>query len=290
MDMERRLERGLDGLESVDFGSTGFAPSGFGSLALGSLALGSLALGTGELDSAPSRRVPSVSTDVLPALRGDYVIERRDAVEWLEAQGEQSLDLIITDPAYESLEKHRAHGTTTRLKHSKSSSNDWFQIFPNQRFPALFKAAYRALKKDRHFYLFCDQETAFIVKPIAEAAGFKFWKPLVWDKQKIGMGYHYRSRYEFILFFEKGKRKLANLAIPDVLECPRIVGGYPTEKPVRLSQILVAQSSVASEIVADPFLGSGSVGVAALNLGRRFRGCDIAQQAIVHAQSRLITG
>ena len=42
-------------------------------------------------------------------------------------------------PAYESLEKHRAIGTTTRLKHSKSSSNDWFKIFPNARFGELFQ-------------------------------------------------------------------------------------------------------------------------------------------------------
>jgi hypothetical protein len=41
---------------------------------------------------------------------------------------------------------------------------------------------YRVLKRDTHFYLMCDPETAFIAKPIAEQAGFKFWKPLVWDK------------------------------------------------------------------------------------------------------------
>jgi len=33
----------------------------------------------------------------------------------------------------------------------------------------------------------------------------------------IGMGYHYRARYEFVLFFEKGKRKLNDLGIADVL-------------------------------------------------------------------------
>src|SRR4051812_1338 len=44
-----------------------------------------------------------------------------DAVEWLRAQPAESIDLLVTDPAYESLEKHRAVGTTTRLKHSKGS-------------------------------------------------------------------------------------------------------------------------------------------------------------------------
>ena len=60
----------------------------------------------------------------------------------------------------------------TRLKHSKASSNDWFQIFPNARFPELFREIHRVLKKDRHFYLFSDQETMFVAKPLAEAAGF----------------------------------------------------------------------------------------------------------------------
>ena len=78
-----------------------------------------------------------------------------------------------------------------------------------------FAEIYRVLRRDSHFYLFCDQETMFVAKPIAEAAGFKFWKPLVWDKCSLGMGYHYRARYEFVLFFEKGKRKLRNLGIPD---------------------------------------------------------------------------
>src|SRR5215510_15794857 len=84
-----------------------------------------------------------------------------DAVEWLRAQPAQSIDLIVTDPAYESLEKHRAVGTTTRLKHSKGSSNDWFTVFPNARFGELFAEAFRVLTRNTHLYLFCDAETAF---------------------------------------------------------------------------------------------------------------------------------
>ncbi len=107
---------------------------------------------------------------------------QEDAVEWLTTLADASVDLLITDPPYESLEKHRKIGTTTRLKISKSSSNPWFQIFPNHRFEALLSEIYRVLKNNSHFYLFCDQETMFIVKPIAEKVGFKFWKPIVWTK------------------------------------------------------------------------------------------------------------
>ncbi len=211
-----------------------------------------------------------------------------DAVDWLRGVADDSVDLIITDPPYESLEKHRAIGTTTRLKNSKASSNQWFDIFPNDRFEELFDELYRVLKRDRHFYLFCDAETMFVAKPIAEKAGFKFWKPIVWDKVAIGMGYHYRARYEFILFFEKGKRKLNNLGIPDILTAKRVYRGYPTEKPVEVSEILTEQSTQPGELVIDPFMGSGSAGVAALNLGRNFGGNDKCDEALSVSQTRLL--
>lgn len=218
-----------------------------------------------------------------------FELAELDAVAWLNSMPAESADLAITDPPYESLEKHRAIGTTTRLKHSKSSSNDWFSIFPNARFPELFSAVHRVLKKNSHFYLFCDQETMFVAKPLAEAAGFRFWKPIVWDKLSIGMGYHYRSRYEFVLFFEKGKRKLQDLGVADVIQSKRIAGGYPTEKPAAVSEVLVKQSSLPGEVVIDPFMGSGSVGVAALSLGRRFLGTDIAPAARELTRRRLAT-
>jgi site-specific DNA-methyltransferase (adenine-specific) len=223
---------------------------------------------------------PPVSTPL-------FDVSNLDAVDWLRAQPAESIDVLITDPAYESLEKHRAIGTTTRLKHSKSSSNDWFTVFPNARFAELFAEAFRVLKRNTHLYLFCDAETMFVAKPEAERAGFHFWKPLVWDKQAIGMGYHYRARYEFILFFEKGKRRLNNLGVADVISAPRIHRGYPAEKPPAVSEVLINQSTVLGELVADPFMGSGSVGVAALRAGRRFHGTDLNPDAVRLTADRL---
>jgi site-specific DNA-methyltransferase (adenine-specific) len=223
-------------------------------------------------------------------LPASFELQQSDAVSYLRTLPAESVDLLVTDPAYESLEKHRAVGTTTRLKVSAGSSNTWFSIFPNARFGELFAEVHRVLKRDTHFYLMCDPETAFIAKPIAEAAGFKFWKPLVWNKSSIGMGYHYRAQYEFVLFFEKGKRRLADLGIADVLTVPRIRGGYPAEKPSALFEVLIGQSCDAGALVVDPFMGSGSVGVAALKLGRRFAGNDVSPDSLKLTRERLLTG
>jgi site-specific DNA-methyltransferase (adenine-specific) len=200
-----------------------------------------------------------------------FKIAQQDAIEFLATLPDASIDCIVTDPAYESLEKHRSRGATPRL-------TNWFEIFPNDRFVALFQQLYRVLKNDRHCYVICDQETMFLIKPIGEAAGFKFWKPIVWDKVSIGMGYHYRARCEFILFFEKGKRKLNNLAVPDVLTVQKIKG-YPTEKPVELLEVLIKQSTQPDEVILDCFMGSGSTGKAALKTDRAFIGCDTSETA-----------
>ena len=216
-----------------------------------------------------------------------FKVSAMDAVEWLKTVPAESIDLVVTDPAYESLEKHRAIGTTTRLKHSKASSNDWFGIFPNARFGELFAEVFRVLRSNSHFYLFCDAETMFVAKPEAERAGFRFWKPLVWDKRTIGMGYHYRARYELILFFEKGKRRLNDLGVADVISVPRVHRGYPAEKPPAVSEVLIAQSTIPGDIVIDPFMGSGSVGVAAAKLKRRFAGTDVNPEAVRLTAGRL---
>lgn len=210
-----------------------------------------------------------------------------DAVQWLKALPDGIADCMLVDPAYASLEKHRSIGTTTRLKNSKASSNAWFDVVPNSYFPEFFAESYRVLRRGSHAYVMCDDETSDVIKPMAIAAGFKYWKRLIWDKLAIGMGYHYRSRREFVLFFEKGKRKLNDLSIPDVLDYKRVWGGYPTEKPVDLCRLLIEQSTQPGEIVIDPFCGSGSSGVGAVLCGRTFLGNDKCTEAARVASQRI---
>ena len=96
------------------------------------------------------------------------------------------------------------------------------------------------------------------------------------------------SRDHAHLFFEKGKRKLNNLGVSDVITEPRVINGYPTEKPVRVSEVLIQQSSDEGDIVVDPFAGSSSTGVAALRHGRRFAGNDLSTLAIDTSRGRLL--
>lgn len=245
----------------------------------------------------------TVTTEV-NELDGGLYLAKGDALVWLKSLENEVADLVVTDIPYASLEKHRTTGTTTRLSKSKASNNDWFVTIPNSVLPELCVELYRVLKPRSHCYMFCDDETSDLLKKAGQDAGFYCWKRLVWDKMALGMGYHYRAKYEFILFFEKGRSKwvptegksfkgtlqLNNRSLPDILPSKRIrhSDAYPTEKPVELLELLVLNSSREGALVIDPFMGSGNTGEASLKNGRYFWGCDISDESIIRSKKLLL--
>jgi site-specific DNA-methyltransferase (adenine-specific) len=219
--------------------------------------------------------------------RGRVVVQ--DAFALLAQLPDESVDLVVTDPPYQSLELHRSRGTTTRL------TTDWFSTIPDEKLPELLAQVARVLRPDRHFYLFCDEVTADVIKRQQNiggermsnggrrcASGLIYWKELIWAKTTLdgakirgGTGYHFRASCERILFFEKGKRALSDLGIPDVLLAPRPQVAGPAVKPSAIVRTLISQSTREGELVVDPFCGSGVVGVEARGLNRRFLLGDI---------------
>jgi site-specific DNA-methyltransferase (adenine-specific) len=63
--------------------------------------------------------------------------------------------------------------------------------------------------------------------------------------------------------------------------------GYPTQKPEKLLERIVAASSSPGELVLDFFAGSGTTGVVAKKLGRHFLLVDNNPEAVQIAQRRL---
>lgn len=63
--------------------------------------------------------------------------------------------------------------------------------------------------------------------------------------------------------------------------------GYPTQKPLRLLERIIRASSNPGDLVADFFCGSGTTGVAAAKLGRRYLLVDVNPVAVEIARERL---
>ena len=71
--------------------------------------------------------------------------------------------------------------------------------------------------------------------------------------------------------------------------------GHKAQKPISIICDLILMSTVKGDTIFDPFMGSGTTGVAAVKLGRNFIGCEIepkyfeiAQRRIADAQQQMV--
>ena len=63
--------------------------------------------------------------------------------------------------------------------------------------------------------------------------------------------------------------------------------GHPTVKPLEMVKNLIVNSSQENDIILDPFLGSGTIGVACKELGYEFIGCEIDSDYFDIAKERI---
>lgn len=72
----------------------------------------------------------------------------------------------------------------------------------------------------------------------------------------------------------EGKKRWNGGGHHAVWTCPIEQGEHPTQKPLKLVSRWVADFSDPGELICDPFMGSGTTGVACAKLGRRFIGIE----------------
>ncbi|WP_252372506.1 DNA methyltransferase [Escherichia coli] len=95
-------------------------------------------------------------------------------------------------------------------------------------------------------------------------------------------------RHECAYILAKGRPALPQKPLPDVLGW-KYSGNrhHPTEKPVTSLQPLIESFTHPNAIVLDPFAGSGSTCIAALQSGRRYIGIELLEQYHRAGQQRL---
>lgn len=62
---------------------------------------------------------------------------------------------------------------------------------------------------------------------------------------------------------------------------------HPTQKPIEVMRQLIEYASKPGQVILDPYMGSGTTGVAALRSGRRFIGIEIEERWFANAIRRI---
>jgi hypothetical protein len=111
------------------------------------------------------------------------------------------------------------------------------------------------------------------------SAGFRLSSTIVWAKQSASMGWSdYREQHEAILYgwIGDGHRRIRDRTQTTVWQIDRESNyQHPTQKPVALISRALRNSTLRSECVLDPFVGSGTTLIACEQLGRRCFAVDI---------------
>lgn len=141
-----------------------------------------------------------------------------------------------------------------------------------------------------HYY-FMDWRHIVEIGSAGEAVYERFLNMAVWTKNQPGMGSFYRSQHELIFIYAKGGassrnnvqlgrfgRSRSNVwSYPSAASLARTaeegnpLAMHPTVKPLALICDILLDASVKSDIVVDPFGGSGTTLIAAEKLHRRAR-------------------
>jgi len=148
---------------------------------------------------------------------------------------------------------------------------------------------FRALKDDADAYVMVNDKNIMLALGAFIGAGFKFHNMLAWDKRAPTPNRWYMKHIEFTLYLWKGEGRPINHPGSKQLYTagrPKL-GLHPTEKPVGLMRHYLENSTQPGDCALDPYMGSGSTMVAALETGRRGLGVEIDRAHFETAVKRL---
>lgn len=205
-----------------------------------------------------------------------------DCIEKMKDIPDGSVDLVLTDPPYGiNLKSYK------KLKKALAGDDGMTVMFFLDDILREFK---RILKKEGAAYIF----SRFDVFPywwIKCKNYFEMKNCIIWNKGGGGTGDlrgNYFNNYEMIIFFTKGYHKLNGKRIGTLWDFKKPTSVvHPTQKPTELISQIIEKSSNENNTILDPFMGSGTTGIACKNLNRNFLGIELDETYFKIAKERI---
>jgi len=180
---------------------------------------------------------------------------------------------VITDPPYSSGGFQEA-GKSGGSIGTRSDDVIALDNLSTRGYQRLMREVLRHLNLADEAYIFTDWRMWVYTADALEDGGWRVRNMLVWDKQQMGMGLPWRNQHELCAFGKRTPAQMRDRKAGNVLQVPRSGNHHhPTEKPTALIERLVANSNGTQ--VVDPFMGSGTAGVACRLQGVPFVGIEM---------------
>lgn len=210
---------------------------------------------------------------------GDAVLIEGDCLDVLPALGR--VDHVFADPPYEAEAHTPVRRTHSSIKSGVAAELDFAAITTEQRdaVPAFCQTMCAGWS-----VFFCQVEAVPAWRDSIERADGKYKRAMAWVKPDASPQFNGQGPaqgYECAVaawwgaghasWNAGGKRGVYTHCVNGSSRH----GAHPTEKPVSLMRELLGDFTNQGQTILDPFMGSGTTGVAALQLGRRFIGIEL---------------
>jgi site-specific DNA-methyltransferase (adenine-specific) len=235
--------------------------------------------------------------------RLEYELHHGDSLAILPTLASDSVDAVITDPPYSSggftrgdrtakpVDKYVQTGVQLIRSSFSGDNRDarswcyWCSLWLSE--------CHRIVKESGYCLMFSDWRQLPLATDAMQAGGF-VWRGIVaWNKGPSARAPHtgyFRHQCEYIVWGTKGTSKPSEWGGPwegcitqsVKLDDKHHMTGKPTKLMLRLVEVCRPGGTIL-----DPFMGSGTTGVAAVRTGRRFIGIEQVEEYVKVARQRV---
>lgn len=204
-----------------------------------------------------------------------------DCLEKMKDIPDGSVDCAIFDPPYKLSQKYTTSVDSDNL------------LAVSSIYPSAIELS-RIVKKGNFACVVYDNRILPLVLDAFKNAGWKYTRCLTFYR-RAGSASNmcgWMSTSDLILLFQNGSGKLNfygkcshDVYVKDKLEKEGF--GHPAQKPIWLMEDLIQRLSKENDTILDPFMGSGTTGVACKNLNRNFIGIELDPTYFEIAKKRI---
>ncbi|MCM1502541.1 MAG: site-specific DNA-methyltransferase [Bacteroidales bacterium] len=232
------------------------------------------------------------------------ILYNADCLDAMKLIPSNSVDLILTDPPYNLGVFMHQRGTNLkkmRENHFAYSGWDDLEFYEWKRLMDNFLSeCHRVLKKRGTLILFMSVIKIETIIEIAVSHKFYYKTVGTWHKKNPmprNMNLHFLNSTESWAYFinegttgtfnNNGKPMHDFIETSTIMKSERKFGKHPTQKPLALMKHFITLLSNENDVVLDPFMGSGTTGVAALDSDRKFIGIELSPEYFDIAANRI---
>ena len=220
-----------------------------------------------------------------------------DSIEYIKGLKDNSVDAVITDPPY-NISKDNNFKSMGR---SGIDFGEWDKGFNLNNWIEIVAPK---VKKGGNIVIFNAWRNLGEIADTLEMFGFEVKDMIRWEKsnpmprnrdRRFIVDYEVAiwavkkgGKWTFNRLSESYDRPLINSSLTPKSE--KEGNGHPTQKPVAVMEWLIEHLTDEEDIVFDPFMGSGSTGVACKNLNRSFIGSELEKEYFNISKKRILGG